>query len=238
VPIRTSDIKHQTSITHPTRTIPHARYSHKESTMTTTDNSMEYTERLLSILLIDALKRLRQAHLLRKEDIRVYHLVMWWSCKPKSKMRFEYLIDWDPEALKEPQYDDNKLFHCIIIMCKSIDSFTLMLKAGLKHYPEELGFLFHKNNVGKTAFEMACTRYGKDEAWGEIEKCLEETTDIKMVAKNEMTNLYPFMLAAAGKTTELNKTFYLLRRDPEVLYRVNRLVDTLDCVERKRKRSS
>jgi len=36
-----------------------------------------------------------------------------------------------------------------------------MIKAALKHHPEELGFLFQKNDAGETAFDMACKEYGK-----------------------------------------------------------------------------
>ena len=99
----------------------------------------------------------------------------------------------------------------------NIDSFTLALKAGLEYYAEELGFLFQKNDRGKTAFEMACQQYGKDKAWRAIEKCFQEAHNVSMVERNPVTNLYPFMLAAACETTELNTVYYLLRRDPLVL---------------------
>ena len=188
---------------------------------------------------LDVLKRLRQSNLLKKEDIRQYDL-LWSSCIPEGTERFEYLVDWDPKALKECQYQGNPLLHRVIVAWGSnIDSsFTLMLKAGLKHYPEELGFLFQKNGIGETAFQLAFDEFGKAKTLSAIEKCLEENTNVKLVERNPVANLYPFMLAAAGETSDLNTVNYLLRRDPEVLYRANQVVDTLDCVERKRKLSS
>ena len=36
-----------------------------------------------------------------------------------------------------------------------------MLRAGIKHYPEKLGFLFQKNHHGLVALNKAVRRYGK-----------------------------------------------------------------------------
>jgi len=103
---------------------------------------------------LDVLKRLRQSDLFKKEDIRQYDF-LYWSCKPSAKEVFEYLINWDPKALKEYRYEDEPLLHANITDTCAIDNFAMALKAGLKHYPEELGFLFGKNDEGKTAFEFA-----------------------------------------------------------------------------------
>jgi len=68
---------------------------------------------------------------------------------------------------------------------------------------------------------MACQQYGKDKVWRAIEKCCEEAHNVKMVERSPVTNLYPFMLAAASETTELNTVYYLLRRDPLALEDIN-----------------
>jgi len=192
------------------------------------------------------LKRLRQSQLLKKENVRQYDL-SHQSCDPATRKRFKYLVDWDPEALK---YQGGELFLSAIRWGGGIDSFTLLLKAELKYYPEEVGFLFQKhyseevgflfqkNDRGKTAFEMACQQYGKDKAWRAIEKCFEEAHNVTMVERNPATNLYPFMLAADGDTTELNTVYYLLRRDPLVLEDIiQEKVRDVD-VETKRRRLS
>jgi len=169
---------------------------------------------------LHVLKRLRESDLLKKEDIRQYDL-LWYSCKSQAKERFEYFIYWDPEALKEYQCRGDPLLQANT--CGIIDHFAMALKAGLKYYPEELGFLFRKNGEGETALKLAFERYGKGEAWRAIEKCFEETRDVKMVERNPTTNMYPFMLAtlaSAGETSELNTMYFLLRRDPIVFDRV------------------
>jgi len=110
---------------------------------------------------------------------------------------FEYLADWDPEVLKEYRYYTygNPLLHA---NSYGIHSFPMALKkAGLKHYPEELGFLFQKNDDGDTACKLAFDLHGKEEIWRTIEKCFDKTHDAKIVERNHpMTNLYTFMLAA------------------------------------------
>jgi len=184
---------------------------------------------------LDVFKRLRQSDLLKKQDIRQYEL-FWYSCQSHAKERFEYFVDWDPKALKEYRHEGEPLLHACTRISKLIECFPLMLKAGMKYYPEELGFLFRKDDNGDTACKLVFDEYGKDEAWRMIEKCLEETHDAKMIKMNSMTNLYPFILpAAGGEASDLNPLNYLLRRNPEVLFRVPQ-DDSLDYgVERKRK---
>ena len=59
----------------------------------------------------DAIKKLRALELIWKEDIRQYNL-LGWSCHPVwGKTRFDYFVDWDPEALKHYNDDgDNSEF--------------------------------------------------------------------------------------------------------------------------------
>ena len=187
---------------------------------------------------LDALNRLVESDLLKKEDIREYNLLCH-ACHPSAKERFEYLVDWDPEALKKYDYEGNSLLHATA--CVKIGSFAMALKAGMQYYPEELGFLFQKNSAGKTACEMASELLGKGEAWRVIDKCFEETHNVKIVELNPMTNMFPFILAAADDTSDLNTLYYLLWRSPIVLDGVGQEQVVDDCasiVEMKRRRLS
>jgi len=166
---------------------------------------------------VTAMKRLRQSNLLRKEDIHHFSLISNTS-KPTAlrKARFEYLVDWDPTSLKF-HYNGGLCLHgAVKFKSVSADSFAVVLQAGLKHYPEELGLLFEKNRKGKTAFELAFEKFGKDATWAIIENCFEDTRDVRIVERNPATNVYPFMIAAAGKASDLSTLYYLLRRNPEV----------------------
>ena len=121
---------------------------------------------------LDAFKKLRESKLLLKEDVRKYQL-LFLSCHPSSKERFYYLVDWDPEALKTTLFRGNPLIHfSVIYNWGAIESFAMILKAGMKHYPEHLGFLFRKNTDGITACEAAFHDYGKDETLKIIQECI------------------------------------------------------------------
>jgi len=87
----------------------------------------------------------------KENDIREYDILY-----PSAKERwFEYLADWDPGALKEYRYDGNLFLHANIIY-HELEGFAMALKAGMKYYPEELGFLFQKDRDGYTAYKLAC----------------------------------------------------------------------------------
>jgi len=122
---------------------------------------------------LDVLKRLRESNLLCEADIQQYALLNW-SCHPVSNTRFEYIVDWYPEALKNCT---NKGYPFILSAagCTGIERFVMALKAGMKHFPEELGFLFHKHSDGKSACERAFDKHGKDETLKIIQDHIPET---------------------------------------------------------------
>ena len=117
---------------------------------------------------LDVLIKLRESNLLRKEDIRQYYLLLY-SCDPSMQARFEYLLDWDPQVLKEDE-DHVSLIRNVLDFDSNerrIDGFPMALKAGMKHFPDDLGFLFEKDNDGddeKNTCQLAFEKLGKDEA--------------------------------------------------------------------------
>jgi len=123
-------------------------------------------------VLLDVLKILRESNLLFKEDIQQYDL-SYWSCNPTSNTRFECLVDWDPEALKDCNDTGYPLIHNAA--GGGIEDFVTALNAGLKHFPEELGFLFHKHRDGKSACERAFDKHGKDETLKIIQDHIQES---------------------------------------------------------------
>jgi hypothetical protein len=48
---------------------------------------------------LNAMKELREAKLLRKEDIDEYSL-LYWACRNGCQLRVEFLLDWVPAGLK------------------------------------------------------------------------------------------------------------------------------------------
>jgi hypothetical protein len=52
-------------------------------------------------------------------------------------------------------------------------------------------------------------------------RCLDESNDHQILEKNSETNMYPFMFAAAGDTSESDLVYYLLHRNPLSLFSDN-----------------
>ena len=119
---------------------------------------------------LDILTKLCESKLLRKDDVVKHHL-LFWSCSALSKERFKYLVDWDPEALEKTLYEGVPLLQAFANIGE-LGNFAMVLKAGIKHYPEHLGFLFRKNNDGITSCQIAFEEYGKDETFKVIQECI------------------------------------------------------------------
>jgi hypothetical protein len=183
---------------------------------------------------LNAIKRLRQMNLFQKEHIQ-NHDLLWESCDSIRSYRFNYLADWEPALLRESQSqndvdgdgDGDSLLH----WCTSlydISVFKTVLRTTLRHFPHELGLLLLENSQGCTPFRKAYQEFGKEEAWKTIQTCLDESASAsesesdagnktRIIEKDPNTNMYPFMFAAAGDTSELDLIFSLVRRDPVVL---------------------
>lgn len=189
---------------------------------------LERRERIVEIdyesydwICLAQLRRLRELDLFKKEDIKQYRLlsIVWNDFVAKSirKKTFEYLVDWDPDALNQRHWHRNETLLHGVGGCDRIP-FQMILEAGLKHYPHEIGFLLHKSDCGESALERAYKRIGEKDAWNAIKDCLEKTDTKKVLQRNPRTNMYPFMVAAMdGSVGCLDVAYYLLRKNPMVL---------------------
>ncbi len=148
--------------------------------------------------------------LLKKEDIKEYGLL---ECAMNSwtwaEQRFEYLVDWDPAAFKEICISE--LPWCVVHSVAE-GHFEVAFNAGIKYFPQHIGNLAFRYVSGHKGKE------DKDEAWEMIQDCLDEADPNKRILeKNQVTNLYPFVTAAEGSRCCLDMVYYLLRKDPSVL---------------------
>ncbi|GFH61919.1 hypothetical protein CTEN210_18395 [Chaetoceros tenuissimus] len=105
------------------------------------------------------LKELRNSGLLVKKDI-VEQQLLAYCCWKRSEMRFEYLVDWDPDALIETRVRNTPLIHCMSSASASEESLLLTLKAGFQYHPQIGGLLFVKDDEGTTAFDALCNEKG------------------------------------------------------------------------------
>ncbi|GFH49937.1 hypothetical protein CTEN210_06413 [Chaetoceros tenuissimus] len=237
---------------------------------------------------VNVMKELRRSGLLLKKDIRDYHLLQY-SCYEPTKERFEYLVNWDPDALIETRVDDEPLIH---YMANAEDSIHLLLKAGFKYHPKIGGLLFIKDSNGIIAFDTICNEIGETKTMDILHDILSPTRDFpilhhvftkapkhkdlfmkkfpwayhlkdhngralhqavlaagpdvmnvhnelfaslsdnKIQRKDPINTLYPFAAMAVGEHADLDKCYYLLRRQPSVLERRSRA----ENIRRRKKR--
>ena len=159
---------------------------------------------------LDVMKELRKYNLLLKKDIKRHDLI-YGSCHPGAKMRFEYLAEWDPNCLL---YDGYKfpLSHAIIENCKGLTPvFTMYFQTALQHHPQHLGFLFQKDTSGKTAYKKAVETHGKRETFKVIQQCIPTNTSlpilhrvINMPLRSGIHTPYAFVTKAEDLSYRIN----------------------------------
>jgi len=131
--------------------------------------------------LLGILQSLYKRGLLVKKDIQDMSLLSW-AIYPTSQRRFHFLASLDPIALKKTKWKGVPLIHQSITMRLSrgsfedYHSFEMVLKCGVEHYPDKLGFLFRKYK-GKTACEVAIEKFGKDIAMACIRRCIPQSSE-------------------------------------------------------------
>ena len=159
---------------------------------------------------LNVLKELRRSNLLLKKDIRDLQLLIPESCCPEREMIFHYLADWDPTALKAI------IFNIILVDGDEMENFPILLKASLRHYPEELGLLFQNHNrEGKTMCECAFEKYGKDKTFRAIDEFIpfDQTTipilhHVAQKAPNLLNDFIIYYPSAVDLRNSLGRKWY------------------------------
>lgn len=126
---------------------------------------------------LETLKKLKTKELLHIADIRRYKLLL----RPNSgcQSRIEFLADWNPQALD--MCPTQGCYPIFLVISKDVSRFKMMLKAGVKHFPNELGFLFTKNAGGDTACKKAIKRFGKDKILDIIQAVIPSSDDLPIL---------------------------------------------------------
>jgi len=134
--------------------------------------SVDGSSSLLDKQYLGVLKMLKKMKLLKKKDLRQYDL-LHCACEPLSKERFQYLIKWDKSALEKYEYMCEPFLHASITSkMETSESFAMTLSAGMRHFPNEMGFLFKHNRKGETALKVAIQFYGKEKTFDIITKSI------------------------------------------------------------------
>ncbi|GFH44080.1 hypothetical protein CTEN210_00554 [Chaetoceros tenuissimus] len=106
---------------------------------------------------LDVIKELRKMGLLLKKDIQEYHLLRY-TCDERCKERFEYLVDWDPNALIETRIENQPLTH----LGFPSDNLFQFMRAGFEKHPNIGGLLFVKDDEGVNALDAIFNRFGTE----------------------------------------------------------------------------
>jgi hypothetical protein len=172
---------------------------------------------------LSALKQLRGLDVFRKSDIIEMRLLqcsckVWGTtyCKRFTREErnrnmntciFNFLVEWDPTALKFLGWYENERtedFHDSFLLQEVMnlslpETIKLVFKAGLKHFPHELGLLFLESDTYYAPMENI-----DSDNWSIIKECLGEVGGnvLNLHEPNPRTNLYPFLTAPTGYALE------------------------------------
>ncbi|GFH46464.1 hypothetical protein CTEN210_02938 [Chaetoceros tenuissimus] len=231
--------------------------------------------------IVRVLETLKKEKVLKKEDVSELNLI-WYSARKNCQLRFKYILQLDPGAIKGYTYGGKSFMHWLIDH-GDLNRLKALLKVTYEMYPEQAGYLFQKDTDGQqAAVERAIRKYGEKETMTTINAIISPTQqfpilhhaliespkldtlftawfpwasnlrdhnnrtliqailaaggksvkenplafafmrDDQVCEKDPITTLYPFAAVASGTNGDLEKTFYLLRRQPGVLDRSQR----------------
>lgn len=114
--------------------------------------------RLADETYLDVLHRLRLVGLFRKEDIARYHLIHRNLAYGYGffEQQFRYLMDWDPTSFMSCRWGGCLPIHtatCAYYLYQSSGNekkFRTIFDIGLRHFPKEMGGLFHLGSYDMT----------------------------------------------------------------------------------------
>ena len=88
------------------------------------------------------------------------------------------------------------------------------MKENMEKQPEDLGYIFHPSDdmPNETNFDRAITKFGYKQVLKVLEDCLPPADRLCKVS-----NLYPFMLAASWKESDISLIYQLLRKVPSLV---------------------
>ena len=181
---------------------------------------------------LSVLVRLKEKGFLKKQDI--------WDCvdllvneaPSRTRKRLRFFLDWDPTIVQAKSDERaatfysvycNSLLEYCIWQCHihgavdgMLERFQTLLELGLLYYPEEIGFLFHRDNLlemrPKPAFPTACRILGRDK----VVRVVNES--ISKYIRGRRDTFHKLVFVAATKDEILLDGLYLLvRRDPAAL---------------------
>ena len=188
--------------------------------------------RKIDTVSLDVLVRLKQKGFLKRQDM--------WDCVKiilnekvsRTEKRLLFFIHWDPFILKTHRNQDvediyRALCTSLLEVCVwnfylygnlegMLERFKTLIELGLRYYPDQIGFLFHRDDLfepgPKPAFPTACDMFGQEQVVSVVNECISKYTR----GKRHTFHKFVF-LAATKKEILLDGLYLLIRRDPGAL---------------------
>ncbi|GFH43958.1 hypothetical protein CTEN210_00432 [Chaetoceros tenuissimus] len=128
---------------------------------------------------IQALKELRKSGLVVKNDIQEYNLLYTSVFETGRRSVFDYLVDWDPNALINSRYDDMPLVEAVQLngFKETKKSLSILLDAGFKYHPDKGGILFVEDDNGSSTLDFLLERMVKEEFMDVLNNILSQAKD-------------------------------------------------------------
>ena len=166
-----------------------------------------------------AIERLRSMGLLKKEDVQHYNLLRFCcdQLEEKRSRIFEYLVNWNPEALLKSEGWDNGLLPHLVGTSSTHNVFITTMQLGLIYFPNKFGFMFHiDQQSGMTPFKYLCDTYNLRDQFSQLFFRLFREPEDSITA-------YPwkkkeaFMMLVTNDKVHLDGLYSMLRQDPNLL---------------------
>ena len=181
------------------------------------DLSQEYNQRVENVCQSQFIQ-LQRMGLFMEGDIPRYELVHnSFSHDHFAINTFQFLVEWCPTSLVHTNEYGRLPLH--IAAQSTIQAFRIVFEHVIRYYPNKKGItmLFITTNSrsddGRTPFENACMKHGRDA----VMTIVEDTLNNSVIPLNIVEALF---LAVSNEEIELDCVYFLLRRAPHVWVRL------------------
>ena len=122
-----------------------------------------------------------------------------------------------------------------ILAIDPLKEYTLTLKKNMDKHPEKLGCIFQPSDdiPHVTNFDRAVTKFGQKKVFELLDEYLPLVDQVCTIS-----HLYPFIIAASYKTSDLSAIYHLLRQVPFFINNMNNNQSDSIFNDRKRKHST
>ena len=90
----------------------------------------------------------------------------------------------------------------------------MVFESGMQYFPTRIGGMFHRDSHGRTPFQIACNKHGKEKVKTIIDDALNNSSHQKIDVE---TTKKALVYAATERGVDLDGVYFLLRRESTLL---------------------